>query len=84
MKPLPNPRAPLLTAIISALLALTGCAYDDPKAHLPPRPHHGVEGLLEMDDRATWMTIPDPAVAPVDASTLEIRELFNSLDLISD
>lgn len=43
-----------------------------------------LDGLLEMDDRATWMTLPDPAAAPVDASTLEIRELFNSLDLISD
>lgn len=43
-----------------------------------------LDGLFEMEDRAAWVTLPAPVAAPVDASTLEIRELFNSLDLISD
>lgn len=43
-----------------------------------------LDGLFEMDDRAAWITLPEPAASPVDASTLEIRELFNSLDLFGD
>lgn len=43
-----------------------------------------LDGLLEMDDRDQWVTLPTPVVAPVDASTLDMRELFFSLDLLGD
>jgi hypothetical protein len=43
-----------------------------------------LDGLFEMDDRAAWVALPDPVVAPIDASTLEIRELFSNLDLLGD
>jgi hypothetical protein len=43
-----------------------------------------LDGLFEMDDRADWVALPAPVAAPVDASTLEMRELFSSLDLLGD
>ncbi|MFH2010814.1 MAG: hypothetical protein ABI333_29705 [bacterium] len=43
-----------------------------------------LDGLFEVTHPTDFVTIPTPAAAPIDASTLEMRNLFTSLDLIAN
>jgi hypothetical protein len=45
---------------------------------------YSLEGLLEHNDAPDWVAVPEPAAAEVDASTEEIRSLFQDLDALRD